>query len=235
VGTLKSLSSFVSKYPHTEYDYGTAYNAALGSVLENVFSSWNRGTRVTQFPMYPQGDSLTGFTYGTAIFSNGLNKQKYTWQHYYYQENGSGRTLATGSNGDASNVPVYIRKRISPWKRVGRIGDYNSLISKYPMNRHDYAVTYNAGMGDIHNVVINSWNKGVRLTCFPHYAQNDNVNGLEFGTAVFVSGTNGQRYTWEQYYYQENGNSKTTRIGGNGNAASVSLYVSAILDTVSTC
>ena len=235
VGTLASMSSITTKYSHAKYDYGTAYNGGHGYVFENVLSSWNKGTRISQYPMYPQGDTLNGFTYGTAIFSNGLNDQRHEWHHYYYQENSNGRTLVSGSNGDVSTLAVYVRQRVSPWQKVGSIGQMDSLVGTYPMNKYDYAVTYNAGMGDIHSVVINSWNKGTRLTCFPHYAQNDNIKGLVFGTAVFVQGTNGQSKAWQHYYYQENGDSKTVGIGGNGDASGVSIYVSALPDSIDSC
>ena len=78
-GRVDELDTITSKYPHDQYDWGIGYNGFIRNV---IVSSWNQGTRITAFPNYPQGDSLTGLDFGTTVIVTGLEGQEHAYQQY---------------------------------------------------------------------------------------------------------------------------------------------------------
>ena len=229
MGTLGELGSVSSKYPSVDYDWGVQYNGGngLGAVHDVIVNGWNKGTRVTVFPMYPQGDNGASMIFGTTVFFEGTNDAS-SWKHYYYQQNAKGKVVKSFQNGGISGVKVFAKKRSTPWVKAGKLSSLDELIKKYPSSKYDYAVKYNLSPhGHIHKVTINSWNKGSRITVYPMYPQGDSGASFEFGTAVFVKGTSESSSQWTQYYYKQDDNSKYVKYHSNGNANGVQFFVSA--------
>ena len=51
VGSLNQIGSLRGKYPQTSFEFGLRYDGEMQTAMEN---GWNRGTRVTLYPFYPQ-------------------------------------------------------------------------------------------------------------------------------------------------------------------------------------
>ena len=225
VGRVTDINTIVSKYSHMNYEYAVQYNSAHGAMHTVQLNSWNRGTRISVYPLYPQGDNGRSLWYGTTTFMNGLSGQKHTWQQYYFRQNSNAHLENYAGNGNGASISFFASKRLNPWVRIGNIAQSGSLMgSAYKPTHYDYAVTYNSGKGCIHDVVINSWNRGIRISVWPLYPQGDSVH-VDFGTTSFVYGVDDSKNTWTQHYYKQNGNGKLYRWAGNGaNHNGVSFY-----------
>merc|ERR1712224_749114 len=117
VGTLGQIESLLQDYPLLTHEFGVMYNTALGSIHKVVFSSWNRGARISTADEYPQGDDPHDMTYGTTVFTKGLDQNEHWIQHYYQQGRTTGR-----SNGAQDDVRVFAVKLDNPWTEAGTLG-----------------------------------------------------------------------------------------------------------------
>ena len=78
------------------------------------------------------------------------------------------------------------------------------IMKKYPLTKYEWGVQYNT-VGP-RKVIINYWNRGVRITVDTFYPQGDNSKQLKFGTTVFTRGLDDyeDKNTWYQHYYYLN-------------------------------
>ena len=169
VGTLKDFDATVKKYPHFMYEYATNYNMYGSSVSPIVLSSYQGNYRLTQQPLYPTGDEGIDLSFGTAVFTRELKMIKgklsrsAVWQQFYYVENANGQMSFLAGNGASNNVNFYVKRRLNSWSYAGKISDFSMIVKKYPFTQYDYGMKYNEIAGSIHNVIVNSWNKGIRV------------------------------------------------------------------------
>jgi len=108
VGNLSQLEQITqTDYPFTHYEYGIKYNlGSVGAIHPVVINGWNAGLRVSVAPDYPQGDTSTGMTFGTTVFTKGLTDcNDGQWHHQYYQ----GGKAGGGTNGVAT-PELYVRR-----------------------------------------------------------------------------------------------------------------------------
>jgi hypothetical protein len=199
-GTLAQLETSVQEFPFTEWTYGVRYNHGWGDVHDIVLNSWNRGVRVSVAPFYPQGDNAEQLAFGTTVFTRDTDGQTPgEWIQNYYRDD-----QPVHSNGNSNSVQVFRKRLPHAWQEVGTLADLESTIAEYPLTEWTYGVQYNHGWGDIHDIVINSWNQGIRVSAYPFYPQGDNAAQMSFGTTVFTRDTAGQTPgEWIQYYYQD--------------------------------
>jgi len=218
-GTLAELEATIQEYPLTEYTYGVQYNHGWGDVHDIVINSWNRGIRVSATPFYPQGDDAAALAFGTTVFTRDTDGQTAgEWIQNYYQND-----LPVHSNGVSDGTLVFRRMLPHAWQDVGTLADLESEVGQYPFAEWTYGVIYNHGWGDVHDVVINSWNRGIRVSASPFYPQGDSAEALNFGTTVFTRDTDGQTAgEWIQNYYQDDGADQSVHT--NGNADGVRLF-----------
>ena len=97
----------------------------------------------------------------------------------------------------------------------------------YPPSKYDYGVQYNSALGVIHNVVLSSWNRGIRVATVPPYPTGDTGTTMAFGQAVFTQGLDDatDKQAWHHYYYTENANGASHHVGGNKGAESTAVFV----------
>jgi len=216
VGTLAQLESEIAQYPLTEWTFGVQYNHGWGDVHDIVINSWNRGIRVSATPSYPQGDNAAALTFGTTVFTRDTDGQTPgQWIQNYYQ-----RGEAVHSNGVADGISVFRQRLSTAWQSAGTLAQLEAQVSQYPFTEWTYGVQYNHGWGDVHDVVVNSWNRGIRVSATPFYPQGDNAQDLEFGTTVFTRDTDGQTPgQWIQNYYQDD-----VPVHSNGVADSIQVF-----------
>ena len=168
-GTLKDFDNVVKTYPHFAYEYATDYNTWGSSVSTVVLSSWKQGYRLTQQPLIPTGDRGAGMHFGTSVFTRDLSVQNgkvsrdKIWKQFYYIQDTNGKMSFIGGNGDSNDVTFYVKKRLNPWAYAGKVSDLSTIAAKYPFTKFDYGMKYQEVAGSIHDVVVNSWNKGIRV------------------------------------------------------------------------
>jgi len=215
-GTLAQLESEVAQYPFTDWTYGVTYNHGWGDVHDIVINSWNHGIRVSATPFYPQGDNAAALTFGTTVFTRDtVGQTPGEWIQNYYQDD-----VPVHSNGVADGVPVFRRRLPTAWQECGTLADLESESTQNPFTEWTYGVLYNHGWGDVHDIVINSWNRGIRVSVTPFYPQGDDAAALNFGTTVFTRDTDGQTAgDWIQNYYQSG-----VPIHSNGVSNGVRLF-----------
>jgi len=209
VGTMKDVQSLRKKYSHLNYNIGIPYN---GVIQRAFFNGWNRGTRMTLYPFYPQGGDEYNMQFGTALFTQGVPPESLTekrWRHIYVRQNQGGDSeyswASNGLGGSIDSKAVYVKRHEFPWKRVGKLADYDSISKKYPFADWEWGSTYN---GDVQKMTMNGWNRGVRLALNPIYPMsNDNYKAQQMGTTMFIrgchnckGGTSGK--AWRQTYYK---------------------------------
>jgi len=79
VGQLKEYTKIRNEYPHAKYEYGMSYN---GHLRPAFFNGWNRGTRVSLLPIYPQNDSPQNLIFATTVWSINVDGAAAdTWWH----------------------------------------------------------------------------------------------------------------------------------------------------------
>ena len=112
----------------------------------------------------------------------------------------------------------------------------NRLLLTLPPDQYDYGLQCNHGQGAIHEVVINGWNRGLRVSCATPYPTGDNGSAMSFGRAVFVKGTDDCPGEWAHHYYIENEHGKNGEtLAGNGNGGAFQLlYVGEASGSVDT-
>lgn len=215
-GDLAGLDGLIASNPLDQWQYGVRYNSAYNSIHEVVINSWNRGVRVTVTPNYPQGDNINSLEFGTALFTKDLDGQTPgQWLHNYYRNN-----APVWSNGVADGVQVYRRQRADAWQELGTMSQLENIVATHPATDWTYGVTYNTARESVHEIFVNSWNRGIRVSAVPLYPQGDNVNSLTFGTTVFTKGCDGENADdWTQRYYQGN-----NVAWSNGNVNSVRVF-----------
>ena len=114
-------------------------------------------------------------TYGTTVFTKGLSQSTH-WMQYYYQ---LGRPQGH-SNGNSDSVQVYAMKLASPWTHIGTLGSVETLVGTYPLTHYKLGVKYNTGLGDIHEIIFSSWNRGTRISTVDTYPQGSICHGWDF-------------------------------------------------------
>eukprot|EP00040_Diaphanoeca_grandis_P011673 m.59872 g.59872 ORF g.59872 m.59872 type:complete len:426 (-) comp22770_c0_seq1:377-1654(-) len=220
VGSLDDLEALSRTFfPSTSYDLGVKFNSGvLGAIHKVTVNSWNRGIRVTVDDMYPQGDDGSTMVLGTAVFCKGLDDidSTLTWKHFYYHQAASGQYVCRTSNGEQKQLRVYAKLRAHPWVHVGVLADIEKITSTtHPLDKYQLGIQYNHSLGSIHAVMVNSWNKGIRVSTST-YPQGDKGNALVFGKAVFVKGTPDTPDQFKHYYYQQNAAGKFEQSSSNG-------------------
>ena len=95
---------------------------------------------------------------------------------------------------------------VGPWIKVGTLGSLTSIVKAYSPTEYEYGVKYNSALGSIHEVVLSSWNRGLRVATVPPYPTGDTGTTMAFGQAVFTQGLDDatDKQAWHHYYYTEN-------------------------------
>lgn len=107
----------------------------------------------------------------------------------------------------------YIKEK--EWKAIGILKDFDELIKKYPSTKYEYGMKVNT-IGP-NKVIINHWNRGIRIIIDKLYLQGDNISTLKFGTSLFTRGLDNHKdkQNWYHHYFQFNGD-KYAGNAGNG-------------------
>ncbi len=103
------------------------------------------------------------------------------------------------------------------------MNDYQEVLKKYPYTEYQYGVFYN---GIIHQVCINTWNKGVRISTIHTYPQGDNAKDLKEGRTVWTKDTNDAESNKGDWYHQYT-TADFKPYGSNGNM-NLDLYAKSI-------
>ena len=119
---------------------------------------------MTLYPFYPQGGDEYNMQFGTALFTQGVPPESLTekrWRHIYVRQNQGGDSeyswASNGLGGSIDSKAVYVKRHEFPWKRVGKLADYDSISKKYPFADWEWGSTYN---GDVQKMTMNGWNRG---------------------------------------------------------------------------
>eukprot|EP01083_Nonionella_stella_P167735 564535_1 len=107
------------------------------------------------------------------------------------------------------------------WINVGTLNDFDAIWGRYKSTEYEYAVTYNGGP---HQVIINSWNRGKRVSTVHSYPMGDNSKTLKFGRVVWTRGLDDyeDKTKWYHHYYYETGDQY---YSSNGDGGGTALYV----------
>eukprot|EP01083_Nonionella_stella_P265096 898432_1 len=114
------------------------------------------------------------------------------------------------------------------WQQIGTLSDINDIYAgstSYTVYDWEFGVRYNSLAPNA--VIINGWNRGLRVTTLDDYPMGDSVNSLKLGRAVFTYDllSNPTDTNWYQYYYNTDNDAKTW---SNGLSDCVLLYVRKI-------
>ena len=101
-------------------------------------------------------------------------------------------------------VEIYIRKNPTVWVRAGTLGGYAAAVGRFPDATHKLGMKM-PGRG-MQTIFKNGWNRGARVTLFPHYPAGDSVATLKFVATVLSNGVNSVSPIWMRTYYAQNVN-----------------------------
>jgi len=108
------------------------------------------------------------------------------------------------------------------WKSVGPISNLETILAQYPLTHWQLGVKHNTSLGSIHEVTVNSWNRGIRVSVTNPYPMGDDAKTLKWGNSVFTKNLDGEvDNIWYHKYYQFPG----TYWWGNGATPTVELFV----------
>ena len=103
----------------------------------------------------------------------------------------------------SSSAEIYIRRNPTVWVPAGTLGGYGAAVRRFPDATHKLGMK-NPGRG-MQTIFRNGWNRGTRITLFPHYPMGNRATTLKFGATVLSSGVNNPASTaWTRTYYQQN-------------------------------
>ena len=93
------------------------------------------------------------------------------------------------------------------WTNVGNLNDIEKLVKQYSPLQYQFGIRYNHTLGCVHQLIFNSWNRGIRISTLNSYPMGDNGKTLQFGRTVFTKGLDEaqDKSKWYQHYYLENG------------------------------
>ena len=111
------------------------------------------------------------------------------------------------------------------WVRVGTLNDIEELVKTYHPTEYEYGVRFNHTLGCVHQLIFNSWNRGMRLTTLYSYPMGDTATALKFGRTVFTKGLDdaADKNVWYQHYIYESGSAYRSSNGVANNDIFVRL------------
>ena len=91
------------------------------------------------------------------------------------------------------------------WQHVGLLNDIEQLVKQYSPLKYEYGVRYNHTLGCVHELIFNSWNRGIRISTKYSYPMGDNAKQLQYGRTVFTKGLDDadDKNQWYQHYIYE--------------------------------
>jgi len=88
----------------------------------------------------------------------------------------------------------------SPLVRVGTCDEIEQLMKDYPVTRFKYYATYN-NLNPL-PIVVNWWNKGLRIMFTDFYPEGDDGRSLKLGNAVWTKGTVDPESQGDKFYHR---------------------------------
>lgn len=131
--------------------------------------------------------------------------------------------------GNVEYVVVFaatqvIKASTRTWTHIGILKEIETLVKEYPATIYEYGIRYNHILGTVHQVIFNSWNRGIRITTLHSYPMGDTATGLKYGRTVLTKGLAdaADASKWYQHYIYEEGDTYRT---SNGEADHVLIFV----------
>jgi hypothetical protein len=206
--TLSRYNDISSAYPSSQFELGIALNGDIQPIFGN---GWNRGQRLTLYPLTPMGNDANALYYGLPVLMRATDEpiqasNPTLFYLYYFSMNVGGTYtdgLFTGSSPVLSstaiqNLQVFFRPLAQPWTQVGTLSGYDTLRLTYPDTKFEFGMAYNGGM---QAVFFSNWTRGVRTSLYPIFPTGDTVSGTDFGTATFLRGLDGLPQPAPQWYH----------------------------------
>ncbi|EDQ85135.1 uncharacterized protein MONBRDRAFT_29471 [Monosiga brevicollis MX1] len=182
--TTLHFDALKEEYDDLHYEYGCSYNGFTSC----HWTSPNEGaTMLMAHPFYPQGDTRTTLVWGTTTINQGLyfsEAQGNRWTHFYYQLDDNGNPNYLGSNGIREDVRVHHRPLYTPWERVGRFQDFDTIAAQYPQEEYWWGTRIT---GQIQYLGYSKWNTpSEALTAYPFRMYSGDPNNVQYVADVFT-------------------------------------------------
>ncbi len=109
------------------------------------------------------------------------------------------------------------------WKVIGTLGEFDTLINNYPLTTYEWAIGYNTQPLP---VIVQNWNRGIRIFSKYPYSHGDNASSLHQGRAIFTRDTDDteSKGCFYHRYVDSNMNYCGVNCGQNGNSNSQPVY-----------
>ena len=116
---------------------------------------------------------------------------------------------------------VVMKSTTRKWTQVGKLNEIEQLVDQYPLTMFEYGIRYNNVLDSVHEVIFNSWNRGIRMTMLHSYLMGDSTHSLEFGRTVFTKGLDDapDKSIWYQHFIHGDRNTHAVSSKENGNVA----------------
>ncbi|KAM3140630.1 hypothetical protein pb186bvf_007228 [Paramecium bursaria] len=113
---------------------------------------------------------------------------KYSFENYQFQIISDNQVLVSLKQSDDRQIV-----------QVGTISQLDDLLQKYPTDKFQYYGLYN-NLNPM-KIIINRWNRGIRVSFPEFYPQGNDGSTLKFGTDVFTKDTDDTE-SKGQYYHR---------------------------------